>query len=153
MSRRKGASSERELAKELVRLFALHGLGASARRTAPLQAGAVRGLVADDLTAADVTCSLLPDDHVEAKRDECGGRAIREALPAWCEQSRADAVASGKRWLVAWRQNRQPWRVTTELGCLTNCYEECGRGMIGAALVTLSLADFVAVRAAQGSAT
>lgn len=143
-SRAKGSAAERELAKELVRLFATHGITATAGRTAPLQSGGRRDLLPEGVSAADVTCDLLPDDHCEVKRDEVGGRAIREALPAWCEQAERDA--KGGRWFVAWRQNRQPWRVTTTLYNLMPDRMAESAGTI----VTLSLADFVAVRVAQG---
>ena len=148
MQRRKGAAAERELAKELVRLFALHGIEATAMRTAPLQSGAARGLIPKEVSAADVTCSLLPDDHVESKRCE----DIRMA--EWCAQAERDA--NGRRWLVAWRQNRQPWRVTVPLAyVLPMGLPAATAGLTTAAargvLVTLLLADFVAVRAAQGA--
>lgn len=139
-SRAKGGQGEREFARELVRLFAEHGLVAEAARTAQLQAGGRRDLLPRDVSTADVTCDLLPDDHAEVKRDEAGGRALREALPSWCEQAARDA--NGKRWFVAWRQNRQPWRVTLPLGFLTTRLD-------GTPLITLSLADFVAMRVAQ----
>lgn len=152
MSRTKGAAGEREFAKELVRLYALHGITASAARTAPLQSGGRSFALPSTVSAADVTCDLLPDDHAEVKRCE----DVR--MSEWVAQAERDAC--GKRWFVAWRQNRQPWRVTLRLGHLNGgriAFGGDGRAVDEAydALVTLSLADFVAVRVARdrGSTT
>jgi len=85
-SRDKGASGERELARELSRL-----LGVEARRGCQYHGGP---------GSPDVTADI-PDVHIECKRAE--RFRLYEAL----EQAIGDA--GGKVPVVAHRQNHKPW--------------------------------------------
>ena len=85
-SRDKGASGERELARELSRLF-----GVEARRGCQYHGGP---------GSPDVTADI-PDVHIECKRTE------RLRLYESLEQAIGDA--GGKVPVVAHRQNHKPW--------------------------------------------
>lgn len=85
-SRRKGAAGERELAA----LLRAHGF--QAKRDGRL----------DDDLAHDI-----PGVHLEAKRCE------RVELAKWLRQAEHDA--RGRVPIVAFRQNRQPWRAVVPL--------------------------------------
>jgi hypothetical protein len=50
-----------------------------------------------------VTVEMFPDVHWEVKRCE------RVSIDRWCDQ--AANAARGLTPIVAWRRNRQPWRV------------------------------------------
>lgn len=103
-SRDKGKRGELEVAH----LFTDNGL--PARRTAQMQAG----VWSDDEGAcehADVTAVLAPDLFVEVKRQE----TLR--LPAWTRKAEADCP-EGRTPIVAYRQNRQPWRGSLDLAWL-----------------------------------
>jgi len=91
-SRDKGASGERELARELARL-----LGVEARRGCQYHGGPGSPDVAAD----------IPDVHIECKRAE--RLRLYEAL----QQAIDDA--GGKVPVVAHRQNHKPWVVITRL--------------------------------------
>lgn len=77
MSRRKGSTYERELAKDLIR----HGF--SAQRTPYSGGGTIKG----DLIARDMS-ACVPGYHFEAKRCE------RLDIPGWLRQSYAQAGAN-----------------------------------------------------------
>jgi len=91
-SRDKGASGERELARELSRL-----LGVEARRGCQYHGGPGSPDVATD----------IPDVHIECKRTE--RLRLYEAL----EQAIDDAGAKAP--IVAHRQNHKPWVVIVRL--------------------------------------
>ena len=91
-SRDKGASGERELARELSRL-----LGVEARRGCQYHGGPGSPDVAAD----------IPDVHIECKRTE------RLRLYETLEQAIADA--GEKVPIVAHRQNHKPWVVVVQL--------------------------------------
>jgi len=120
-SRDKGASGERELARELSRLLGVearrgcqyHGgpgryerrrIGASAPR--PEEAATKGTNVRMNPGEPDVMVDI-PDVHIECKRTE--RLRLYEAL----EQAIGDA--SGKVPVVAHRQNRRPWVVIVRL--------------------------------------
>jgi hypothetical protein len=85
MSRRKGATGEREFAEVLKRY------GFAARRD---------GRLDDDLDHD------VEGWHFEIKRRET------LALPSWIGQAITDA--KGRKWAVAWRRSREPWRITLD---------------------------------------
>ena len=93
-SRDKGATGEREFA----RLAYSHGV--EAVRTAGLQAGRF----ACFRVVGDVTLSDHPQFHLEVKRDE------RMSVDAMVRQAERDCP-EGSVPVVAYRRNRQPWRV------------------------------------------
>jgi hypothetical protein len=90
-SRDKGKAGEGEYAR------LAKSVGLAADRTASLQAGRVLG-------AADVALWDFPELHVEVKRDE------RMSVDAMVRQADAEA-GEMKVPVVAWRRNRQQWRM------------------------------------------
>lgn len=93
-SNRKGKRLERELAS----LLRNEGFG-SARRGQQRRGGP---------DSPDVLCEDLPRIHWESK----GGKQLR--LKDFMEQA-ADEAPEGSVPVVAWREDRQPWRVILNL--------------------------------------
>jgi Holliday junction resolvase len=94
MSRRKGASAERELCKLLS-----DELGVTVRRNV------------DQARAGGADCLELPGYAIECKRHEMLSR------PAWWRQAVAQGIKAGAEPLVFYRQSRNPWRaLVTAMG-------------------------------------
>ena len=93
-SRDKGKRGERELAKELTKLF-----GVAARRGQQFHGGP---------DSPDVVCDI-PGIHWECKRTE--RLKLWEAI---C-QAQTDACSSGEVPVVCHRKNQQPWLITLQL--------------------------------------
>jgi Holliday junction resolvase len=91
-SRRKGLTGEREVAD----VFERHGF-------------AVRGLESSGDWICVPANGVLPSTlHVEAKRAE------RLRVPEWVHQAETEAMP-GHVPVVAYRQNREPWRAIVQL--------------------------------------